>query len=150
VKNLLALVFDRFHPGGTPPLRRPAARFPDSAGGPPTGPRPGQIVLHGGPLAGKTSFRCKSSPACAPGHRPLVGAPAFGACQSRIAGGLPAGVLIGNAHQVGVFIELDRTHIGQLEPVNQGEVVLGVVALSKMRVGLMVAQVEPVRWTSQR
>src|ERR1039458_2641777 len=129
MQNLLALAFDRFD-------RRRGASLEDACGpvleillnGGQLAQGLGQIILHGRPLAliqvlvvgqyQRTLFAIDH----------LLDAPAFGPLQSRFGGRLPAGVLVGNAGQVGMLIQLDRADIGQLQSVNQGEVVGGVVA----------------------
>jgi hypothetical protein len=63
---------------------------------------------------------------------PFPNAPAFGPLQARLSGGLPAGLLVGNFCQVGMFIQFDRAHIGQFQSVHQGKVVFGVIPLSEL------------------
>src|SRR5438093_4812111 len=36
-------------------------------------------------------------------------------------GGLPAGILVGNGCQIGMFIQFDRAHIGQFQSVQRSE-----------------------------
>ena len=127
-ENLLALALDRVHGWLGASL--------DETGGPilevllhagQAAQRQGQIVLHGRPLAVVQVLIVGQDQGALLAIHHLLGAPAFGLLQTRLRGGLPASILVGNACQIRMLIQFDRPHIRQFQSVNQSEVVRGVI-----------------------